>query len=94
MKINRGINKLFPSGTERAASGIGMLGSSQRNHVVAVVADSVAIASLDRFQKLYPDKIVNVGIAEQNMIGVAAGIAFSESSKERVRIYLFGIYYS
>ena len=73
-------------GQKGAASGIGMLEVVKRNpDVVAVVADSVAIASLDRFQKLYPDKIVNVGIAEQNMIGVAAEIA-SESGKS---VYAF-----
>ena len=30
---------------------------------------------LDRFRKTYPDKYIDVGIAEQNMIGIAAGLA-------------------
>ena len=87
MKINGGLIKAYSQmGQKGAASGIGMLEVVKRNpDVVAVVADSVAIASLDRFQKLYPDKIVNVGIAEQNMIGVAAGIT-SESGKS---VYAF-----
>ena len=87
MKINGGLIKAYSQmGQKGAASGIGMLEVVKRNpDVVAVVADSVAIASLDRFQKLYTDKIVNVGIAEHNMIGVAAGIA-SESVKS---VYAF-----
>lgn len=32
-------------------------------------------ARLDRFKALYPDKFINVGISEQNLIGIAAGIS-------------------
>ena len=32
-------------------------------------------AGLDRFKKNYPEKYIDVGIAEQNLIGIAAGIA-------------------
>jgi len=30
-------------------------------------------AGLDRFKSMYPDQFFNVGIAEQNLIGIAAG---------------------
>lgn len=43
--------------------------------VVAVVNDSVGSAKLAAFQAEFPDRIVNVGIAEQNMVGMAAGMA-------------------
>jgi transketolase len=40
-----------------------------------LTADMSYIACLDRFKVLYPEKFINVGIAEQNMIGVSAGLA-------------------
>lgn len=43
--------------------------------VVAVCNDSVGSSKLGDFQKDYPDRLINVGIAEQNMVGVGAGLA-------------------
>jgi transketolase len=43
--------------------------------VVAVCNDSVGSSNLTGFAKKFPERLVNVGIAEQNMVGVAAGLA-------------------
>jgi len=43
--------------------------------VCAVVNDSVSSTKLKTFQSKFPDRFVNVGIAEQNMVGVGAGLA-------------------
>ena len=43
--------------------------------IVAVCNDSVGSSNLVGFQKAFPDRLINVGIAEQNMVGVAAGLA-------------------
>lgn len=43
--------------------------------VVAVVNDSVGSSKLGGFRKRFPDRLINVGIAEQNMVGVGAGLA-------------------
>ena len=46
------------------------------NHrIVGVVNDSVGSSKLDAFKKAFPDRLINVGIAEQDMVGVAAGLA-------------------
>ena len=37
-------------------------------------ADMSVVAGLDRFKKTYPENFYNVGIAEQNLLGVAAGL--------------------
>lgn len=43
--------------------------------IVAVCNDSVGSSNLGGFKKAFPDRLINVGIAEQNMVGVAAGLA-------------------
>ncbi|MCQ1852863.1 transketolase family protein [Neorhizobium galegae] len=43
--------------------------------VVAVCNDSVGSSKLGGFKSRFPARLVNVGIAEQNMVGVGAGLA-------------------
>ncbi|TNC47470.1 transketolase family protein [Rubellimicrobium rubrum] len=43
--------------------------------VVAVVNDSVGSSKLGGFQKAFPERLINVGIAEQTMVAVGAGLA-------------------
>src|SRR5690348_14596040 len=49
--------------------------ASQDDRIVAVVNDSVGSSKLNQFGQMYPVRLINVGIAEQNMIGVGAGLA-------------------
>lgn len=43
--------------------------------MMVMSADLGNSSGLDRFKKTYPDQFLNIGIAEQNMIGVASGLA-------------------
>lgn len=49
--------------------------AAQDPRIVAVVNDSLGSSKLGAFQKAYPDRLINVGIAEQVMVGVGAGLA-------------------
>ena len=43
--------------------------------IVTVVSDSVGSSKLVNFRKRWPDRMVNVGIAEQTLVAVGAGLA-------------------
>ncbi|WP_434797844.1 transketolase family protein [Terrisporobacter vanillatitrophus] len=47
----------------------------EREDIVVLEADLSKATKSEMFAKAYPDRFVNVGIAEQNMIGMAAGLA-------------------
>lgn len=49
--------------------------AAQNDRVVAVVNDSVGSSKLGDFARRFPERLINVGIAEQAMVGVAAGLA-------------------
>ena len=49
-------------------------GENDRN-IVALCSDSRGSASLVEFAKTLPDQFVEVGIAEQNLVSIAAGLA-------------------
>ena len=45
------------------------------DRIVAVCNDSVGSSNLGEFQREFPDRLINVGIAEQDLVGVGAGLA-------------------
>ncbi len=45
------------------------------DRIVTVVNDSIGSSKLGAFQARFPDRTINVGIAEQCMVGVGAGLA-------------------
>jgi transketolase len=49
--------------------------AAEDSRIVVVVNDSVGSSKLGPFQDAFPDRLVNVGIAEQDMVGVGAGLA-------------------
>ena len=48
---------------------------SQKEQVKVVSADMSRPAGLDRYKSQYPQNFYNAGIAEQNMMGIAAGLS-------------------
>ena len=49
--------------------------AAEDSRVAVVVNDSVSSTKLKNFRSKFPERFVNVGIAEQNMVGVGAGLA-------------------
>jgi transketolase len=59
----------------RAGFGDGIVEAARRNpNVVALTADLAGSLKLNQFIKEFPERFVQCGIAEANMIGVAAGM--------------------
>ena len=60
----------------RAAFAKALLELAERDpRVVAVTNDSVSSSNLGGFRERFPTRFINVGIAEQNMVGIGAGLA-------------------
>ena len=73
MKYNsRGLSRLGQSGTIFGMSAPEM---HEQYNLKILSADMSVPAGLDRYKNAYPEDFYNVGIAEQNLLGVSAGLA-------------------
>lgn len=51
--------------------------AQENSKIVVVCNDSIGSSNLTEFRDLFPERLIDVGIAEQNMVGIAAGLANS-----------------
>ena len=65
------VTELAPFGSELAALG------AERTDVVALTADMARYSDILPFRDAHPDRFFNVGMAEQNLVLTAAGLAKS-----------------
>ena len=76
MNINERNIKIWSTIGARATLGMAALELAKEiDNLMVLTCDVSTSAGLDRFRKTYPEKYLDLGIAEQNMIGVAAGLA-------------------
>ncbi len=76
MEFNRiNIRTWSMLGARRTFGTVMDLYASEFEHVFVMSGDLLSSSGLDRFIKNHPDKFKSVGIAEQNMIGIASGLA-------------------
>lgn len=76
IEIKRSKVKLWSRIGARAVLGQALLeAAKERDDFYVVSADLAQSSGLVRFREEFPDRLINAGIAEQNMIGIAAGLA-------------------
>ena len=76
MEINDRNIKIWSTIGSRATLGIAALDLAKKmENLMVLTCDVSTSAGLDRYRKAFPDKYLDLGIAEQNMMGVAAGLA-------------------
>lgn len=62
----------------RVGFGRGLVEAGRREaRVVALCADLTESTKMDGFAKVFPDRYVEIGVAEQNLVTVAAGMALA-----------------
>ncbi len=75
LNINPANTRMWSRLGSRGTMGLAMLELGNRDDLMVLTADLGKTSGLDRFKTAFPDKFLNMGIAEQNMIGFAGGMA-------------------
>jgi transketolase len=66
--------------------------ATQNPDVYIVVADISPAGSMAKFSAQYPERFINVGVAEQSMIGICAGLALKGCQPFAYTIATFSLY--
>lgn len=66
--------------------------ATQNSDVYIVVADISPAGSMAKFSTQYPERFINVGVAEQSMIGICAGLALKGCQPFAYTIATFSLY--
>ena len=76
MEIKKSKTRLWSKLGSRATFGMALLElAKEREDFFVMSADLCGSSGLARFQEQFPERFINLGIAEQNMLGVAGGMA-------------------
>lgn len=63
-----------------------LLAEAEKNEKIFLITGDLGYSVLEPFAEKFPDRFLNIGIAEQNMAGVAAGLA-----KEGYNVFIYSI---
>jgi transketolase len=66
--------------------------ATRNSDIYIVVADISPAGSMAKFSTQYPDRFINVGVAEQSMIGICAGLALKGCQPFAYTIATFSLY--
>lgn len=66
--------------------------ATENPDVYIVVADISPAGSMAKFSQQYPERFINVGVAEQSMIGICAGLALKGCQPFAYTIATFSLY--
>jgi transketolase len=70
--------EVFGKKATRFGFGEGLVELGEKNPNIFVLgADTVSSVSINNFKEAFPDRFLNVGIAETNLLGMAAGLAIA-----------------
>src|SRR3990167_3446103 len=77
LKLN---NKIFDKDVEQApirkGFGEGLLAAAEKDsQIVGLCADLTESTKMDLFKKKFPERFIELGVAEQNLASVASGLA-------------------
>ncbi|MCR4818299.1 MAG: hypothetical protein K5841_05020 [Fretibacterium sp.] len=62
-------------GMRKAFGAMLQAAAAEHEDIIVLAADVASSAGLMEFAEQFPDRFYNIGIAEQNMLGIAAGLA-------------------